>query len=110
MLFRSTTCYDAVSLDYKVVVLSDCCSSNTEEIQRANLLDMGNIGAKILSSDEFLPSLDDGRLSIRPAEMADLGRCAEPVFPRSRLPAGNPSGTACPSIPATSSSESWTGT
>ena len=72
-----TTCYDAVSLDYKVVVLSDCCSSNTEEIQRANLLDMGNIGAKILSSDEFLPTLDGGRLSIRPAEMADLGRCAE---------------------------------
>lgn len=72
-----TTCYDAISLDYKVVVLSDCCSSNTEEIQRANLLDMGNIGAKILSADEFLPVLEGRVLSIRPAAMSDLDRCAE---------------------------------
>ena len=72
-----TTCYDAVSLDYNVVVLSDCCSSNTEEIQRANLLDMGNIGARILTSEEFLPTLDSSVLSIRPAKMADLDRCAE---------------------------------
>ena len=72
-----TTCYDAVSLDYQVVVLADCCSSNTEDIQQANLLDMGNIGAKILSSGDFLTGLEDGLLSIRPATMADLDRCAE---------------------------------
>lgn len=72
-----TTCYDAVCLDYKVTVLEDCCSSNTGEIQRANLLDMGNIGAKILSSGDFLSALDGGVLSVRPARMADLDRCAE---------------------------------
>ena len=72
-----TTCYDAVSLDYQVVVLADCCSSNTEDIQQANLLDMGNIGAKILSSGDFLTGLEDGLLSIRPATMADLDRCVE---------------------------------
>ncbi len=80
-----TTCYDAVSLDYQVVVLADCCSSNTEEIQQANLLDMGNIGAKIRSSSDFLTGLEDGLLSIRPATMADLDRCAEieaACFPR----------------------------
>ncbi len=51
-----TTCYDAISLDYQVVVLSDCCSSNTEEIQRANLLDMANVGADIRTSGE-LPAI-----------------------------------------------------
>ena len=52
-----TTCYDAISLDYQVVVVEDCCSSNTKEIQQANLLDMKNVGAKICSSAEFLASL-----------------------------------------------------
>ena len=49
-----TTCYDAISLDYRVVVLEDCCSSNSEEIQQANLLDMANVGAEIWMSSEFL--------------------------------------------------------
>ncbi len=52
-----TTCYDAISLDYRVVVLEDCCSSNTKEIQQANLLDMKNVGAEIRSSAAFLASL-----------------------------------------------------
>lgn len=49
-----TTCYDAISLDYHVVVLSDCCSSNNEEIQQSNLRDMKNIGAEIITSRAFL--------------------------------------------------------
>ncbi|MBR1455829.1 MAG: cysteine hydrolase [Oscillospiraceae bacterium] len=49
-----TTCYDAISLDYSVTVLDDCTSSATPEIQRANLLDMANVGAEILSSAEFV--------------------------------------------------------
>lgn len=52
-----TTCYDAISLDYRVVVLEDCCSSNSEEIQQANLLDMANVGAEIWMSSEFLETL-----------------------------------------------------
>lgn len=47
-----TTCYDALSLDYEVTVLSDCTSSVSEEIQRANLLDMAWVGARIVSSEE----------------------------------------------------------
>ena len=49
-----TTCYDAISLDYEVTVLSDCTSSVTEEIQQSNLRDMANVGTHIISSVEFL--------------------------------------------------------
>lgn len=49
-----TTAYDANSLDYNVVILEDCCSSQTEEIQRANIEDMRHMGAVILSSEEFI--------------------------------------------------------
>lgn len=48
-----TTCYDGISLDYEVTVIEDCCSSNTLEIQTANILDMKNIGAEIICADEF---------------------------------------------------------
>lgn len=71
-----TTCYDAISLDYRVMVLEDCCSSNTEDIQRANMLDMGNVGAEVRSSAAFLRELDGGELSIRPVRPEDLDRCA----------------------------------
>lgn len=52
-----TTCYDGISLDYRVVVVEDCCSSNTEEIQRANMRDMENVGAEIIGSGLFLERL-----------------------------------------------------
>ena len=48
-----TTCYDANALDYNVVVLSDCTSSQTEEIQRANLEDMERMGATIMDTGDF---------------------------------------------------------
>lgn len=49
-----TTCYDGLSLDYNIVILEDCCSSNTEEIQRVNMEDMQRVGAVITSAEEFL--------------------------------------------------------
>lgn len=48
-----TSCYDANALDYNVVILEDCCSSATEEIQRANIDDMRRMGAVIMSEAEF---------------------------------------------------------
>lgn len=48
------TCYDAIALDYNVVVLTDCTSSNTDEIQRVNLEDMQRIGAGLMTSNEFM--------------------------------------------------------
>ena len=52
-----TTCYDALSLDYDVTVLSDCTSSKTEEIQRSNLRDMAGVGAAVLTSGEWTAGL-----------------------------------------------------
>ncbi|MEA4966067.1 MAG: cysteine hydrolase [Oscillospiraceae bacterium] len=48
-----TACYDANSLEYGVVILEDCCSSQTEEIQRVNMEDMRRMGAVISNSEEF---------------------------------------------------------
>ena len=49
-----TTCYDAISLEYNVAVLTDCTSSATEEIQQANLADMERIGAQLITSEAYL--------------------------------------------------------
>lgn len=49
-----TTCYDGLSLEYNIVILADCCSSNTEEIQRVNLEDMSRVGAEIVTNQTFL--------------------------------------------------------
>lgn len=64
-----TTCYDAISLEYNVAVIEDCTSSATPEIQSANILDMKNIGAQILSSSEFIggAALSDSVGTVREA-------------------------------------------
>ena len=49
-----TSCYDGLSLDYNILIIEDCCSSNTEEIQRVNMEDMERVGAVITSAEEFL--------------------------------------------------------
>lgn len=49
-----TTCYDGLSLDYEVVIIEDCCSSNTPQIQKANIIDMKNIGARIVKSGDII--------------------------------------------------------
>lgn len=55
-----TTAYDGISLDYNVIALEDCCSSQTPEIQRANIDDMARIGVTIMSSAEFISSYSTG--------------------------------------------------
>ena len=49
-----TSCYDGLSLDYNILIIEDCCSSNTDEIQRVNMEDMERVGAVITSAKEFL--------------------------------------------------------
>ena len=68
-----TTCYDGISLDYNVAVLTDCCSSNDEDIQRSNLRDMANIGACLLTSGDFLAGREPPDLvsQIREQVLAD---------------------------------------
>ena len=56
-----TTCYDALSLDYDVVVLADCTSSVTDEVQSANLRDMARIGARICTGAELPTLLGEAR-------------------------------------------------
>lgn len=60
-----TTCYDALALDYNVVVLEDCCSSQTPEIQRANMEDMQRAGAFLTDTKGLckgaLETLADGK-------------------------------------------------
>jgi nicotinamidase-related amidase len=48
-----TTAYDANAYDYETVIISDATSSQTPEIQKANLVDMKGMGARILSAAEF---------------------------------------------------------
>lgn len=64
-----TTCYDAISLEYNTVVLTDCCSSQTEEIQRVNLEDMQRVGAILMDNHSFVnycsETVDDLSIVIR---------------------------------------------
>ena len=48
-----TTCYDAISLDYDAVVLSDCTSSVTDAVQAGNLAAMPRVGATVCASTEL---------------------------------------------------------
>ena len=51
------TAFDGITYDYRTVVLEDLCSSNTEEIQRVNMEDMGRAGCQVMSSEEFFELL-----------------------------------------------------
>ena len=53
LLAGTTTCYDAISLDYDAVVLSDCTSSVTDAVQAGNLADMQRVGATVCASTEL---------------------------------------------------------
>jgi nicotinamidase-related amidase len=48
------TAFDAISYDLDTTVLSDGTSASTPEIHEANLLDMKNIGIKIMTCDEIV--------------------------------------------------------
>lgn len=51
------TVWDANSLDYEVIVLTDGTGAKTDEVHHANLFDMKNIGTKLMTTDEFIASL-----------------------------------------------------
>ena len=51
------TVWDANSLDYEVIVLTDGTGAKTAEVHNANLFDMKNIGIQLLSTKEFVNSL-----------------------------------------------------
>ena len=66
------TCYDGISLEYNVAVVSDCTSSVNDEIQLSNLRDMANAGAQIISSADFISgavALEDSAGRVQAAVM-----------------------------------------
>jgi nicotinamidase-related amidase len=48
-----STFYDALSLDYDAVLLSDCTSSVTPAVQQANLADMQRVGGRIMTAADL---------------------------------------------------------
>lgn len=52
------TVWDANSLDYEVIVLTDATNAATPEVHQANLFDMKNIGVKLMTTDEYVASLE----------------------------------------------------
>ncbi len=52
------TAFDADMNDFGTVLLSDCISSNTEEVQQANIRDFRNVGFTVLASDEFIGKME----------------------------------------------------
>ena len=47
------TVYDALSYDYRTIVLESCCSSMDDFIQEANIKDMDNVGAEIFYGEDY---------------------------------------------------------
>jgi len=51
------TVWDANSLDYEVIVLTDGTGAQTPEVHAANLRDMANIGIRLMTTQEFIAGL-----------------------------------------------------
>ena len=49
-----TTVFDGVAHGYDVILVTDAAGAQTEDIARANILDIANIGVRCLTTDEFL--------------------------------------------------------
>ncbi|MFH1055581.1 MAG: isochorismatase family cysteine hydrolase [Candidatus Altiarchaeota archaeon] len=55
------TVVDAIGYDLNTVVLTDATGAKTKEIHDANLLDMRNMGARMVSTDEYVREIAGGR-------------------------------------------------
>lgn len=52
-----TTAFDGICYDYKVTVITDATSAATEEIKKANIIDMENVGINCVTLNEFINSI-----------------------------------------------------
>ncbi len=48
------TIFDGVSLDYEVTLVTDATGAATEEVAKANIYDISNIGVNCLTTEQFL--------------------------------------------------------
>ncbi len=53
-----TTVFDAMAYNYETILVHDATGAQTKEIHEANVLDMKNIGVKILNTADVAPWLD----------------------------------------------------
>ncbi|MDD1685270.1 MAG: cysteine hydrolase [Methanoregula sp.] len=56
-----TTVFDAIAYNFPVVLVDDATGASSDEVHRANLRDMQNIGVRIVTTAE-VPGLLDARL------------------------------------------------
>ncbi|MDE7408626.1 MAG: cysteine hydrolase [Muribaculaceae bacterium] len=49
-----TTAVDAMSRDYNTIIVTDCCSAMTEEVAKANMFDMKNMGITCIPTSEIM--------------------------------------------------------
>lgn len=73
------TVWDANSLDYEVIVLTDATNAKTPEVHQANLFDMKNIGIKMMTTDEYCACLaedpDGPEASFQDRQRAEIESC-----------------------------------
>jgi nicotinamidase-related amidase len=53
------TAFDADMNDFDTVIISDCISSKSEDVQEANIRDFINVGFTVLDSGKFIDGLDE---------------------------------------------------
>ncbi len=49
-----STAVDGMSLDYNITVVTDCCSAASEEVAKANIYDMENMGIPCIPSTDIM--------------------------------------------------------
>ena len=49
-----TTVFDAIAYNYPVILVDDATGAQSEEIHRANVRDMKNIGVRVMNAQEFI--------------------------------------------------------
>ena len=51
--YTPTTVFDGIAYNYPVVLIDDATGASTEEVHRANVRDMQNIGVRIVKTAEI---------------------------------------------------------
>lgn len=49
-----STAVDSMSLDYNTTVVTDCCSAATDEVEKANIYDIQNMGIPCIPSSQIM--------------------------------------------------------
>jgi nicotinamidase-related amidase len=49
-----TTVFDAIGYNYPVILVDDATGAQSDEIHRANVRDMANIGVRVMKAQEFI--------------------------------------------------------